>query len=122
MISLKTDKRFNNSYQELVRLNTDSISLLPLKNFAQSYRFLGGEKIPDETVNMIIRRTYTQICERNEYMTRKETVLKITQIIHSISNIKGKELWRLINTFCKHQYAFEVTYVQWLLYRLISNG
>lgn len=121
MMHLKYEKPLHKNYQKLVLLNVDRINQNPLENFAKSYRFLGGSVIPDEVVNMIIRESLKKMHGENEYVTEKKAFLDIAQVIHSISGIKGKDLWRLTNTFCIYQYNFEIGYLQWLRLRAISR-
>lgn len=121
MIYLKNEKSIKRNYQNLISLNTNSINNAPLKNFAQSYRSLGGRTIPDEIVNMIIRKTQLEMSKQNHYVTPRKALLQTSHIIRSISNIKGIELWRLSSAFCKYQYAFKISYLKWLWFRIVSN-
>lgn len=123
MISLKFEKPNTRNYQKLVPINTDLINNSPLKNFAAHYRTLGGRKIPDEIVNMIIRKAQLKMHEQNKHLTQGEAFLQTSKTIRSISKIKGVELWRLSNAFCNYQYDFKVGYLKWLSLRMIiANG
>jgi len=121
MICLKYDKPIKRSYQNLVLLNAGSTNTVSMKNFAKSYRYLGGRKIPDEIVNMIIRNTQMKMRSQNEYKTHKKTSMQTSQVIHSITGIRGKELWRLSHTFCEHQFGFKTSYLKWSLYRIVNS-
>ena len=120
MIYFKYNKLIEKDHLKRVLLNADTINTVSLKNFAKTYRSLGGKKIPDEIVNMIIRKAHITLCTQNEYVTPKKASLLSSEVIHSISKISGTELWRLSNAFCINQYGFKINYLQWLFNRMLD--
>ena len=122
MIHFRYNKQIEHDKSKAVLLNINSINDTPLKNFAQNYRSLGGNKASDEVVNMVIRHAQLKLQIKNKYMSKQQAFLQTSKIIHSISKIKGKELWRLSNTFCYYHYKFQLTYSEWLFYRFIGKA
>lgn len=101
--------------QTIVLLSDGLIDEQLLTNFAEVYHALGGQHIPDEIVNCIIRRAEREIRVRHEWVSRHKALQQISQLIASFQPFSPRERWRLANTFCHYHYGFQIPYHQWLL-------
>lgn len=97
-----------------VQLNAGTISRMPLTNFADTYKELGGRKLNNELVNMLIRRVDVDMQKRPEILPCSAAFQLVCYLLKQYcSDLQDKELWRIANTYTHYQYQYHTSYLNW---------
>ena len=91
-----------------------------LNSYEKDYEAVGGNKIPTEILNMILKKIIPVSTIPNKSI-QLELFDQICKQISSLGIRNSKEIWRIAYIYTKIEYGHRISYLSWKLHVLLKS-